>query len=100
MNYNNVFKNQTKLDIILTTKLDLTDASTVLIKYKKPSGILGSWVATIDDIIEGVIKYTVMSSTDINETGYWVIWAHVTFNDLTYIAGKPVNMVVDNEGQI
>lgn len=100
MNFNDIYKGQTKLEIILNTSLDLTGVSTSLIKYRKPSGETGEWVASIVDTVKGIIRYIVQSSTDIDETGLWVLWAHVTYPDTTTIIGKPTEIFVKNEGEI
>ena len=100
MNFNDIYKGQTKLEIILTTSLNLTGVSSVRIKYRKPSGVEGQWVATITDVVKGTIMYVVQNANDINETGLWVLWAHVTYPDTTTVIGKPTDVFVKNEGEI
>lgn len=84
-----IFINQTKLRIRLSTFLDLTDASSALIYYLKPSGIQGSWVATFETPrIGGVVFYDIVKAIppaeeQINETGTWYFWV-----DISYIDGR------------
>ena len=75
-----IYKSQDSLRIKLTTSVDITGATVKKIYYKKPSGTIGSWDATVDVISTGVIYYDVVSG-DIDESGQWKFWAYVTFSD-------------------
>jgi hypothetical protein len=93
-----IYLNQSSLRIQLTTNVDITGATARLIKYKKPSGATGSWIAQPGDLGAGVIYYD-LTGTELNETGTWVLWAHVTFLDNRVAPGEPVNMIVHTEGE-
>lgn len=63
-------------EIVLDTKQDLTSATSVKIRYKKPSGNVGEWTATVTDTTK--VKYTTASG-DIDEAGTWEIQVVVEF---------------------
>jgi len=90
---------QTRLRISLTCNSDLSNAETVLIKFKKPTGVQGSWVASISNATTGIIYYDVANETDLDMEGAWTIWAHITYDDGTVAAGDPVKMAVYTEGR-
>lgn len=92
-----IYKNQSSLQIELTTGVDVTLA-TCVIKYIKPSGTTGSWTATIVTAATGVIKYD-LTGTELDQAGTWKIWAFVTFSDTRTAPGEPVIMNVYNEGE-
>lgn len=92
-----IYKNQSSLEIELTTSVDLTSATPV-IKYIKPSGLTGQWTATIVTAATGVIKYDILS-TEIDEVGSWRLWAYATFSDARSAPGEAVIMNVYNEGE-
>jgi hypothetical protein len=93
-----IFKGQTKLQTKLTLEQDISGATSVLIKYKKPSGTLGSWTATTITAATGVIGYEPAGPDTLDEVGQWTIWAYVTFSDSRVAAGEPVTMQVNKEG--
>ena len=99
------FKNQTKLRIRLTTDANISGA-TCLIKYIKPSGITGSWSATIENATTGIIYYDIVKQTtpspvvqQINEDGWWRLWAHITWADGTSAPGEIVRHYFKVEGE-
>ena len=63
---------------------DITTVSGQLIKYKKPSGVTGSWVATItNDANTGLgryLEYDGLTITDLDEEGDWKFQAYVAFS--------------------
>jgi len=64
--------------IELDTGADISTATTVGIKYKKPDNSTGEWtgsVSTIDGVQSGV-SYTLQSG-DIDQCGLWIMHAHV-----------------------
>lgn len=93
-----IYKGQDALTIRLTTGQDITDATPVLIKYRKPSGVEGSWTASITTALTGVISYTMADTNQLDEVGLWTFWAHITFSDGKVAAGEPVEKWVYNEG--
>ncbi len=93
-----IFKNQTKLDITLSILSDISDVVSALIKFRKPNGVQGEFVATIDTG-EQSISYTVTSENDIDINGIWVFWAHLTYTNGDVIAGEASDQMVNLEGQ-
>lgn len=90
---------QTRLRISLTCGTNLSTATTVLIKYKKPNGVQGYWTAVISNATTGIIYYDVANTTDLDMEGAWTLWSHVTFDDGDVAAGDPVKMAVYTEGK-
>ena len=92
-----IFKDQSSLRIRLTTNVDITGASTLQIKYTKPSGTSSYWTATEGTASTGIIYYDIVS-TEIDEAGRWILWAYVTFSDGRSAAGEIAHMTVHDEG--
>jgi len=79
---NEVFVNQTYLQIILTAGVNIYGAKETKIKYRKPSGTVGVLDADVDNEASGVLSYTLPSGTSvINEKGEWRFWTYVKFVD-------------------
>ena len=93
-----IFKNQTKLDITLNILSDISDVVTALIKFKKPNGVRGEFVATIDTGAQ-TISYTITDPSDIDINGIWVFWAHLTYTNGDIIFGEASDQMVNLEGQ-
>lgn len=93
-----IYKNQSSLQIQLTLGVDISTATSCIIKYIKPSGTTGSWAATTVTAATGVVKYDLVS-TELNEVGQWRIWGFVTFGDARTAPGEAVIMNVYNEGE-
>lgn len=74
------FKTQTLLDITLDTGIDISTASSLSIRYKKPSGETGSWSGTLSGLTS--ITYGVQSG-DIDEAGTWRFQAVVVISGET-----------------
>ena len=94
-----VFKYQSSLKIRLETGIDLTDASELKIRFKKPSGIGDSWTATGDTTYSTRIFYDVVGDTIIDESGVWSFWSYVTFNDGRAAPGQTVQKYFAVEGE-
>jgi hypothetical protein len=95
-----IFKNQTALDLTLDTTIDLTTATDVWMKYKKPDGTIGIWDATIDDpVTDGIIRYIIQSSSDLDQLGEWTRWAYIEINSTKYAPGDSVTFEVYKEGE-
>lgn len=86
------------LRIELTTGVNLTGITGPLIKYRKPSGTYGQFVATVSDIANGILRYD-FTTGDLDEAGTWVFWSHVTFSDGRLAQGEPVEVDVYYEGE-
>lgn len=63
------------IKIILNTYIDCSSYETLVIKFKKPSGITGTWPATMETD-NTKISY-VTEPSDLDEKGEWAIQAHV-----------------------
>jgi hypothetical protein len=92
-----IYIGQTKLRIQLTVNQNITDA-TAIIKYEKPGKKKGHFDATISNATTGVIHYDVVTESDLDEPGDWILWAYVTFSDQREAAGEPVKMAVYKQG--
>jgi hypothetical protein len=74
------FAKQRKLNIVLDTKIDLTGSSNPKILYVDPSGVKGSWAATVSGT---TVTYDVQTNDKIIPGGY-SMQSYVEF------AGKPI----------
>jgi len=90
-----IFKNQNKLRIRLDCGQDISTSTEKKIKYRKPSGIEGEFVATID--ADNQTIYYNFSADDIDEAGIWAFWSHITFDDGS-VPGEVFKYRVSNEG--
>jgi len=68
-----IYRNQTGLKLRLRVGANVNDATVTLIKYKKPSGNTGSWVASKEN---NGLSY-VTTGTDLDESGLWQLQAYV-----------------------
>lgn len=95
-----IFVGQTKLSIVRTLGIDITNHTSPLIKYIKPSGETGQFVATVTAVLTGELTYVIQSATDLDQYGTWRFWAHTTDNGGKVIAGEPSRLVVFIEGEL
>ena len=93
-----IYQNQTKLVVTATVGQDITGATETLIKYKKPSGVEGSFAATIDDATTGVIKFSTFLTATLDEVGDWIFWASITFSDGKKADGEPETKTIYTPG--
>jgi hypothetical protein len=94
-----IYLNQDSLRIELTTDVDITGATLLEIRYKKPvSGDTGEWTAIVGDPGAGMIYYD-LTGTELDEVGTWTFWAYVTFSDNRSAPGEPVKVTVYTEGE-
>ncbi len=92
-----IYVGQTALRFQLTTDVNVTGAL-CQIKHKKPDGTEALWSGIISDADIGVFYYDIQSG-DLDQSGDWIMWAHVTFEDLTYAPGEPTTVEVYSEGK-
>lgn len=95
-----VHVNQSALKITRILGTDITGATSVKLKYKKPSLEAGEWTAVIDDAATGTISYTIPDTTTIDQYGNWIIWGWVTFSTGKIAQGEASRMVVYKEGEL
>lgn len=93
-----VYIGQTSLRLKLTTGVDITGATSLLIKFKRPTLTTGSWTAHAYDETNGIIYYDFSATTELNVAGKWVVWAYATFSDGRSAAGEPYKFRVYEEG--
>ena len=60
----------------LSTGIDVSGYTSLLIKYKKPDGAKGYWTAAVDPADNTVMNYTCLE-TDLDMTGEWLLQAFV-----------------------
>ena len=92
-----IFNGQDQLRIRLTTSVNITSATVLQVRYRKPDGTLGNWTATEEDPTNGIIFYDVQSG-DIDLAGKWRFWAFVTFSDGRSAPGESVGVIVYKPG--
>lgn len=100
---NEIFVGQSALRIEVDTNLtfeELDGALSLLIKYTKPSGSAGSFIATEDTTQEGIIYYDVVLTNELDESGKWQLWSYVQFADTRIAQGIPVTVIVNVEGAV
>ena len=96
---NFLFKNQTKAIIKMDAEENIT-GSVALIQFRKPSGAVGSFPGFITDAILGLFQYQILSMTDLNEHGDWIVWSDITFADGKQLPGDPKIMEIKDPGVI
>ena len=93
-----IFKGQSALRITVKTFTDLEAATSVVIKYRKPDGKTGEFIAAIGDMANGVIFHEVIEG-ELNTSGWWVFWAFVIFADGRTAAGEAAKVYIWTEGK-
>lgn len=94
-----VYQHQSALRFRVAMDADISDATSVAIRFRKPSGAQGEWAANIEDPINGVIYYDVISPETLDEIGVWRIWPYITFSDGRSAPGTPLRVAVLPEGE-
>jgi hypothetical protein len=94
---NRVYVGQSALRIRVKTYTDLEGVVAAVIKYRKPNGVRGSFPAGVEDTAKGVIFYECIEG-DIDISGWWVLWAFITFEDGRTAAGEAAKVYVWKEG--
>lgn len=93
-----VFVGQTALRLLVHTGLDLGDSIGWEIRLVKPSGLVGSLPAfLVGDAAGGVLGYEV-GEGDLDENGWWRMWASVEFADGRRAPGSVERVFVWKEG--
>lgn len=76
--------------LTLETGINISSATTMQIKYRKPNGTTGAWTADLEGTTQ--MKYQ-MSNSDLDVAGNWVIQAYIVIGGL-YGFGEKVNIEV------
>lgn len=93
-----IFVAQTNLKFVVSVDQNITGAITTKIKYIKPNGDTGEWVATITNATTGEITYIVAAANILDQYGTWILWAYIVFSNGTIAAGEPFDQIVFEEG--
>ena len=94
-----IYVGQSGLRIQLVTGVDITNSTSLTIKYRKPGGSTGEWAASSADDTGGIIYYDVGGTSEISAPGRWTVWAHVSFADQRIGIGAPAIINVSAEGE-
>jgi hypothetical protein len=71
---NKVYVGDIGTEIILDAKEDISTATTVEIRYKKPDGTTGAWTGAVYDTTKG--RYVTVSG-DLDQAGSWYLQLYV-----------------------
>lgn len=93
-----IYKNQTKIKFEAHVDVDITGYLDAWIKYMKPTGSGGSWVATMEQNNPGIIYYYPVSAQILDVSGVWILWAYIKFADGREAAGEPQEVYIYEEG--
>lgn len=96
---NPIFVAQTKLRLNADTGLNSTDHAALtaqIIKFEKPDGTAGNFVATAGTA--PYIYYDTVNASDLDQAGSWIIWAYCTFTGSLVAAGAKKTIVVSIQG--
>ncbi len=94
-----IYKNKTKLRILIDTKCNLSGYDEVCIAARKPDGVTVSFPAVVKDEENGLISYDIQSADDIDVSGWWTFWPEVTFDDDSTACGRAVKVFVYESGR-
>jgi len=92
-----IFVKQSALRITVKTFCDLEGVLSAVIKYRKPSGIIGEFTAAVGDMVKGVIFHECIEG-ELDVSGWWVFWAYITFADGRTVAGEAAKVYIWKEG--
>lgn len=93
-----IYKNKSKLRILIDTKCNLSGYVDVCICCRKPDNAFVAFPATVKDEENGIIFYDVKDENDINQSGWWTIWPEIVFDDDRNCAGRAVKVFVYEAG--
>jgi len=71
--------------------------SKAYIKYKKPSGSMGQFLATVDE--ENNMFYYLLKRGEYLEAGTWTFWNYAVMSDNRVLPGTPWTYVITEEGK-
>ena len=96
-----IFKNQDAIRFVVHTEQDLSGALEKYIKYIKPNGSAGSWIAAFDDGsgVNGILYYDVQVSTELDKKGEWKFWSYIKFSDGRSAPGEIQKVIIYDEGE-
>ena len=94
-----IFVGQEALQLILETNTDISEASGLKIKYRKPGGTEGFWAGTLNGTTQ-IKKDFIADEGELDEKGKWTFWAFCIMSDGRDLHGKPVTYVLNREGRL
>ena len=94
-----LYKNKSKLRLMIDTKCDLSGFQTVSIMAKKPDETEVSFPAVVKDVENGIIFYDIQDENDIDVSGWWTFWPEVIFDDDRTACGRAVKVFVYESGR-
>ncbi len=89
-----IFKNKTKLRLLIDTKCDLSGFVDVTLHLVKPNYEKVTFPAVVKDAENGIIFYDVQSENDFDISGWWTLWPEVLFDDDRTARGHSVRFFV------
>ena len=92
-----IFVKQSALRITLTTFCDLEGVLSAVIRFRKPSGLVGEFAAFVVDVAKGVISHECIEG-ELDVPGWWAFWAFITFADGRTAAGEAAKVYIWKEG--
>lgn len=95
-----IYKNKTKLRILIDTKCDLSGYQTVTIAARKPDKSEVTFPAVVKDEEHGLIFYDVQTEEDIDQSGWWTLWPEVRFDDDRTACGRAIRFFVYDAGSV
>ncbi len=89
-----IYKNKTKLRLLIDTKCDLSGFVEVSFKLVKPNDETVTFPAVVKDAENGIIFYDVQKESDFDISGWWTLWPEVLFDDDRTARGRSVRFFV------
>ena len=93
MSDNKLFKNNIGVQIKVWAGVDISDATSIIISVRKPSGAVVSWTATVDTDNPDYAIYTTVSG-DLDQAGKHVLSLVITLAGGKIITGQADTFVV------
>lgn len=94
-----IYKNKTKLRILIDTRCDLTGYAEVTLCDRKPDCSEVRFDAVVKDSENGIIFFDVKSEADLDMVGWWTFWPEVTFDDDRTACGRTCKVFVYESGR-
>lgn len=94
-----IYVNQTALTIRARTRVDITGAIALKIKYRKPNGTTeGELIAVASAGSTNMIEFVVVHPSFLDVDGQWTFWSDVEFETNKWAPGEPFTKTVFNPG--
>ena len=94
-----LYVGQTAFKLIAVTKVYITNATTLKIKYTKPDNSTDEVTATQVENSTQKIEYEGVAPSILDMEGDWTFWAWVEFSDGRVAPGEPFTKHIYVEGQ-